>query len=323
MKIPVPQCASIRGHDGFTLTELMVAVTLSMIIVLVATGLVIAGKSAQSTQFSAASLEDTAQYALNNIARSVKQAGFINFDRDDAPVVVTEGMPPNILGLDDATLKATSYGIENPAKSANYASDVLAVRFFGSGMGQADNSILNCAGFGIASPTSQVDAEAQRGWSIYYVANDERGIPNLYCKYKKDKFAAQPIARGVEAFQVLYGIDLDNEPDHLTHQFLSASAIDALDAGMPGAQLNARSHWTKITAVKIAMMVRSENGAKAEIGGTGSAVYNLFGSGYAETGSDMDHGIQILDANIAQGQKGKIRKIVGTTIQLRNSVSNK
>jgi type IV pilus assembly protein PilW len=313
----------IRIHTGFTLTELMISLALGMIIVLAASALVVAARSVQSTQFAAALLQDTGQFALNNIARSVKQAGFINFDRDDAPVIVTDTMSPSIFGLDNATLNAASPGIENPAKSTNFSSDVLAVRFFGSGTGEPDNSILNCGGFGVPAPTSQGKAEQDRGWSIYYVANDRNGIPNLYCKYKNKRFTAQSIAQGVEAFQVLYGIDSSDGTGNSVHQFLNAGAINALDAGIPVADLNRRSSWKKITAVKIAIMIRSEMNANTEIGdapGSASAVYNLFGPGYSRSGSGMDQGTQILHSSIAQKQKGKIRKIIGTTIQLRNSV---
>ena len=315
------RCASIRIHAGFTLTELILSLTLGMIIVLAATGLMVAAKSAQSTQFAAAALQDTALYALGNIARSVRQAGYINFDQDEAPILVTESMSPGILGLDNSTLTATSPGIENPKKSSNYASDVLAIRFFGSGSPDADNSILNCGGFGVKAPGSQRNAEPDRGWSIYYVANDGNGIPNLYCKYKKEKFTAQSIAQGVEAFQVLYEIDTD--PDRTTHQFLNASAINALDAGIPESDRNSKSNWKKITAVKIALMIRSENNANAENGGaarTSPAVYELFGPAYSNAGSTPDSDAQILASSIPQAQKGKIRKIIGTTIQLRNSV---
>ena len=298
------------------MAELMIALVLSMLIVLGTTSLLVNGKAIQSMQFDVASTEESAQFALNNIARSVRQAGFINFDRADAPIITTDTMSPAITGLDNATLTATTPGIESPSKSTDNASDVLAIRFYGSGDGKADNSILNCGGFGIAAPTSQSAAEMQRGWSIYYVARDARNQPNLYCKFKNNSFTAQPIAQGVESFQVLYGIETGSAPENRSRQFLSASELNAMDARLPALEINKLTNWKRVTAVKIALMIR---GTTKEIGASNRAIFHLFGEDYSNTKGDQDQGTKILASDIPIDLKGNTRKIVGTTIQLRNS----
>ena len=287
----------------------MLALGLSLIIVLASTGLVISARATQSSQAVAATMQDAAQFGLDNIARAVRQAGYVNYDSSAAPVMNTEDMAPAISGLDAATLKAGTTGIESPARSTNYSSDVLAIRFFGSG---TDGAITNCGGSGHAEPTAQPNTVDQRGWSIYYVATDSHGEPNLYCKYKSNQFTAQPIVRGVESFQVLYRINTGSAA-----QFLSASEINALDADIPKTDFNKKTHWKKVTAIRIALMIRSD---KNDSFGFEPAIFHLFGTGHAQSSDVSDPGTTIHSAEIPPAQRGRIRKIVSTTIQLRNSV---
>ena len=310
-------------HDyqqGLTLIELLIATVLGMFVVLAVTSLAISSKSAQSAQNDAATLQDTARFALNNISHSVKQAGYVNFDQA-ASSIQTENLTASIVGLDAGSLKATTYGVDFPGTSKN-ASDILAVRFFGAGI-SADNTILNCAGFGVPAVTSQNTAEKERGWSIYYVANDVDTEPALFCKYNGksndgdvtesySKFTAQAIARGVESFQVLYGIHTGN-----TTQFLSATQITALDSDISASDLNKKTHWKKITAVKVAMLIRGAENSRLDPSPT---TYNLFGENYGNNMGAADKDTQIDESDIPLSQRKRLRKIVGMTIQLRNAM---
>lgn len=299
---------------GVTLVELMISMTLGMCIVLAITGLVVSSKTAQSTQHEAIQLQDTARFAFDNISRSVKQAGHMNLDQSDAPWINTQHLSPSLVGFDASSVAATSYGLDGLVNSKNTsdASDILVLRFFGSGT-PADNTVLNCAGFGEAAPSSQSTAEQERGWSVYYVSNDVDDEPALFCKYLGDKsFSSQAIARGVESFQVLYGINHAH-----TTQFLSAQEITKLDADIPASELNQRSHWKKISALKIAMLIRSaENVVIDDLSG----VYNLFGDQYGNNMGTHDIGTQIHSTDISPKYKNRLRRIVSTTIQLRNPV---
>jgi type IV pilus assembly protein PilW len=290
----------------------MIAMALGMLIIIAISSLVLSGKTIQSTQMSASIVHDTAMNALNNIARSAKQAGFTDYSTAASILKSTANASPNIVGLDASTLKATTYGIENPIKSPSLTSDVLAVRFSGLHQHSSADFITNCAGFEVPVENSDDD----RGWSIYYVANDSTGEPNLYCKYKNKTFTAQSIAAGVESFRVLYGLDTSNPPNKIANKFLSATEIDALDAGIPKGDLNKKTHWKKITAIKVALLIHGPIDSPAN---NQQMTFNLFGTAYPSSGNAT--AATITDADTPTKYKRRIRKIFSTTIQIKNSVS--
>lgn len=306
MRVSIPP----HPQQGLTLVELMIAITLGMFVVLAITCLVVSSKSAQSIQNDAATMQDTARFALNNISHSIKQAGYVNLDREDAPSVHTDNMTASVIGFDASSLKATEYGLGSLVKSRN-PSDILALRFFGSGTSE-DGTILNCAGYGV----SAVAAEKERSWSIYYVDHDVDAEPALFCKYKGKNFSSQAIARGVESFQVLYGINSASKPT--TTQFHSATEITALDSAIPDAELNQKTHWKKITAIKVAMLIRGAENSRLD---STNATYNLFGEDYSNSMGAIDKGTQIFESDIPLSQRKRLRKVVSTTIQLRNALN--
>lgn len=306
-------------QQGLTLIELMISVCLGIIVVLGITGLVVSSKFAGSIQHDADTVQDTARFVLDNISRSIKQAGYLNFDQDDAPFIHIENREPTIVGFDSASLKATSLGIDLPISKSNTQSDILAVRFFGSGS-PTDYTVINCAGFGVPAPKSQKEVESGQGWSIYYLADDVDKEPALFCKFtsgtsddNKPRFRAQAIAKGVESFQVLYGITNDNAT-----QFKTATEITALDSNIPHAELNQKTHWKKVVAVKVAMLIRGAE--DANLGSSNMSTYHLFGEGYSNnTGSD-NGGEKINVGDIPLSHRSRLRKVISTTIQLRNPI---
>src|SRR5438034_11325590 len=98
--------ATMRARQtGLTIVELMVSMTLGLLVVMAATALLLSTKSGYITQDEAARLQDTGRYALENIARAVRQAAYENWDKDDAPVVATSTLSANVAGLDAHGLK--------------------------------------------------------------------------------------------------------------------------------------------------------------------------------------------------------------------------
>lgn len=302
------------GARGIGLIELMIASVLGMFIVLAILPLVIASKSMHAAQVDSMDMQETARYAFNNIARSVRQAGFSDYTGPNNLLHDPEKISAAITGLDDSTLKASSPGIESPSKSLNNASDVLAIRFFGSGSVDQVDAMLNCAGFGVAAPASSDKVDDARGWSIYYVATNGTGDPNLYCKYKKNSFTAQSIAQGVESFQVLYGVDTSKPPNGIANQFLNAAAVTALDAAIPEADLYKKTHWKKITAIQVALLIRGRQNSRV---GTTSGSINLFGDGY---NNSTDKGTRFTEQDFKNVEPSQVRKLYRTTIYLKNAL---
>jgi type IV pilus assembly protein PilW len=321
------RCKRISGQGGLTLIELMISITLGLLVVLAATALLLSSKSAYTAQDDGTRIQDTGRYASEVISRSVRQAAYENWDRHDAPIVTAAGISANIVGLDARSLKATTEGIMSPVASSVNGSDVLSVRFFGSGTGEhGDGSMINCAGFGIAAAMSQDTADQERGTSIFYVARDSGGEPQLYCKFHgKNGWVAQALARGVESFQVLYGIDTDG--DSLPNRYLNASSLQALDDALvitgataqeQAADRNRKTWWKKVVVIRTALLLRGTEPSRTD---ALTSQYDLFGRDYSDLNGSTDIGTRILEAQLPESARNRIRKISATTIQIRNQSS--
>ena len=341
---------ALARHDrqhGLTLVELMISITLGLLVVLAATALLVSSKSSYVSQDDDTLVRDTGRYAIENIMRSLRQAAFENWDTEtsasktqQAPIVTQPKMTANLSGLDANTLTGSTStpGIgDNTSSNVVNGSDVLAVRFYGSGAPDGGKftakairdgygSVLDCAGFAVSAPTSQSDAEAGRGWSIYYVAKDASGEPELRCKYRSDggsTWNSMAIARGVESFQVLYGVDTDG--DRIPNRFLTATEINALDSNITITatsepektyEKNRKTNWKKVLVVKVALLVRGAQNVQGDVSGK---IYNLFGSDYSDANASSDTGVKIKVADLDASVQRRVRKVFEATIQYRNA----
>lgn len=314
---------SRKPQFGLTLVELMVSMTLSLLVMLAATTLLLGSKSAYVANENAVVMQESGRHALELIARALRQSGYQ--DWDGAGVVrqgaVTESA--SLAGMDARSLKSTAAAMDAPVKKSVNGSDVLGIRYHGAGTGeQGDETMLNCAGFGV--PSSLKDGSAsERGWSIFFVAEDAAGEPELRCKYRgKSSWTAVAIARGVESFQVLYG--LDDDGDGIANAFMNASQVETLDdalllSGASGAEQaidkNRKTHWKKIVAIKVAILMRGENAVRADV--TGKTL-DLFGKDYADAVGNADPGTRIAEKSLPAKSRNRMRKIFAATMQLRN-----
>lgn len=316
--------ASAAGQTGLTLVELMISITLGLLVILAATALLLSTKSGYIAQDEDAHIQDAGRYAIEIIARAVRQAAYENWDSTEAPLVAGAGAGANVAGLDASRLKSTTSGIESPVSKAVNGSDVLAIRFFGSGSGaDGDGTMLNCAGFGVAAPASREKADADRGWSVFYVAESADGEPHLYCKYHgNSKWSAQAIAGGVESFQVLYGLDTD--ADGLANTLLTATEINKLDEALvlEGAtevekaiDRNRKTNWKRIAVIKVALLVRGAQNARVD---RPALTHDLFGKDYSDAHGASDIGVRIEEDKLAGKVQRRMRRTFEVTIQLRN-----
>ncbi|MFZ6845990.1 PilW family protein [Undibacterium sp. RuTC16W] len=319
---------NLKKQLGLTLVELMISIGLGLLVVLSATALVVSTKTLFMTQTDGNDTQDTARFALDNISRQLRQTGFVNYDFSNSPQVTPSTASADLGGLDANSVTATSTDISSPLGSAVNFSDVLAVRFFGSGASaNGDGTMSNCAGFSVPAPVSSNTADQDRGWSIYYVGKDANNEPELICKYYDSvngNWNAQSIVKGVESFQVLYGLDTNVPPDGLANKFLTATDINALDntlvlvgatAAAKAADKNKKTYWKKILSVKIALLVRGKEKSRTDVTTT---VYDLFGADYAAANGATDKGTTIKEQDLPTDTIDRVRKVFTTTIQMRN-----
>jgi type IV pilus assembly protein PilW len=307
-------------QSGLTLVELMIALTLGLVVVMSASLLLLSSKSAYQIQDESTRLHETGRYALELIALAVHQAGYQPWESGGVANASTSSA--KILGLDGYSLKSNSEGIDGALPGSFNGSDVLALRFIGLGKENiADGTVLNCAGFAVPE---QHALEPDRGWSIFYVAMDAEGEPELRCKYRgKTAWNSEAVARGVESFQVLYGVDTDM--DGMPDRFMMAQEIDRLDQALvlEGANAvermldkNRKTAWKRIHAVQASLLVRSGASVRS---GDQTQRFDLFGQSYADDFSDVDRGSSIIEAAMPSPERGRMRKVFRTTVYVRNT----
>ena len=307
---------------GLTLVELMLSLTLGALVMLAASALLVASSGSYLQQSEAVRLNDGGRYALDTIARAIRQAAFVNWDGQGAPAGAAAEDSANVSGLDARSVSKNSDGIDTPLAGAVNGSDVLAVRFVGAGTDPGgDGSVLNCAGFGVGAANSA----QERGWSIFYVAIDADGEAELRCKYRGEKsWGADAIVRGVDSFQVLYGLDTDVPADGVANQYVNATAINALDdalllvgadAGAKARDKAARTYWKRVVSIRIALLLHGEPASRAD---KVPMQFDLFGKDYSDVQGSADAGVRIDEALLPAAQRGRARKLLETTIALRN-----
>ncbi|MET0857037.1 MAG: PilW family protein [Telluria sp.] len=305
-----------RRQGGATIAELMVASAVGMIAMLMAAGLLVSANAAYVAQVEASALDDGGRYALEIMSRAVRQAAFVDWERDAAGP--DGGTPAPIGGLDARTLSRAAEGISEPLADAVNGSDVLAVRYAGTGTQEnGDGSAINCAGFGVGAQ--------EDGWSIFYVGRSSRGEAELRCKYRgKNSWGADAVIGGVDSFQVLYGLDTDDPGDGVANQYVNAGVLDALDGTLvlsgatPAARERERSrrtHWKRIAGIRVALLL---HGAPASRADAAPAVYDLFGRAYSDGAGTGDSGVRLDEARMPEAMQRRERRMFATTVLLRN-----
>lgn len=315
-------CSFVQ-QAGMTLAELMVSLGLSLAVVLAATSIFVTSQSAYTANDDAALIQETGRYVLEVMARTIRQAGYEDWNGDGFAKLMRADDSANIVGLDARSLKATTVAVDTPIVKSVNGSDVLGIRFYGSGVDDhGDGTMLNCAGFGVASGL-KAGGMAERGWSIFYVAEDATGEPELRCKYQgKTSWTAVAIARGVESFQVLYGLDPDG--DGLPNHFLTATEMTKLDEKLAlvstdnttrALERNRKTNWKKVVALKVAVLVRGTRPVRSD---DLRKSYDLFGKDYSDVNGTADFGTQINESSLPAKSRNRIRKVFSAAIMLRN-----
>ncbi|WP_426344633.1 PilW family protein [Pseudoduganella sp. R-32] len=287
-----------RQH-GLAMAEVLVAMALSLLVALAAASLLHASDSDFLHNGANTRIDDSGRFALAIIGQSLRQAGYPG--EPGAEVAAAPTSPLAIEGRDAASVATNADGL-GPALPAVNGSDALAIRYAPAAIAGAEGggAMLNCAGFP-ADP-------GEWAWSIFYIAQAGDGVAELRCKYRGENgWGADAVVRGVDAFHVLYGVDMDSPRDNIPNLYMTASGIDALDAALPVSERALRPHWRRVTSVRIALLLHGERGSRAG-GRLGS--YDLL--------PGLDPGARIDEAGLPQPMQRRARRLFTATVALRN-----
>ena len=298
-----------QTQRGLSIPELMIALTIGALVTLAAGILLGIANASYAAQLDAAAVDDGGRYALDLVARAVRQAGLRDWESIDPVVGIDPLAPPRIAGLDARSIAKTGNGIDDPLPDAVNGSDVLALRYHGAGPApDGDGSAVNCAGF-------PVHAGAD-GWSIFYVARNAQGEAELRCKYRgASAWGADAVVAGVDTFQVLYAVDTDTPGDGVANVYLNADGVNALDAAFaPGPALQEHTHWKRVLAVRVALVL---HGARPSWLARETQAYDLFGAPYSAAQGDADAGTRLSEDRLDPGMRMRERRQFATTVRLR------
>ena len=331
----LPSLGSGKCMRGFGLIELMVAITLMLLITAASVALLMANSQGARTVESALQMDDTARYVFKIIENSVQNAGYTDLvptsDNGRVNTLFTEcaanadTVPCPVLGFDNSKITAedesdsnslSDFGSKNSAAAGASNSDSLAVRFAGSGAGAGDGNMVTCTGHSV--PASEQDNDL--GLSIFWVDTDTDGEPALKCTSRAYissgiKRSTEVLLRGVETFQVMYGLDLckpsatATEPladcsvsgqDGIIDRWVSAQNVDpVVGAG----------NWKHVKAVRIGMVLRGAVGSAQDK--NTSTLYPL-GKDFVDTSTET--GLKFTPPSDT-----RMRRVYTSTLMLRNA----
>ena len=323
----------IGKSRGFTLVELMVALVVSLLVAIAAISTLIVSRRGFLAVDAASELRDNARFAADLITRVSVQTGFkdVNFSTQVATAAEqAANTPPDISGFNNAQFNtadittSTAWGTQ-----AGAGSDVLILRYQAVKKTSnptdtsTDGSMIDCAGNTITTaPTSRNDREI----SVFYIDTDASGEPSLMCAYLPTgatTFTATPLVRGVENFQVLYGIDapapvanqlFTGTQDSVPHSYMRA---DQMVVGTTTSS-STYSNWRRVRSIRIGMVLRAA--ANSDVN---SAARTYYPFGIAPSSATGTAGSAFANANdtgtsFSAPADGRLRQVATFTIHLRN-----
>lgn len=314
-----------RRQRGLTLVELLVAIVLMLMVTMATVALYSVNSSSKRTVDASQGLDDTARFAFELIGQAIHDAGYPGAVPEESDTGLTrrtlsnpfdlcvgssDTKPCPILGFDNSKVASTQGAVGGASSGGVNGSDSLAIRFNGASdsaqarqQGRGNGSVKTCGGNSVAL----TDDETQLGMSIFWVAT-YKGEPELYCSeeyYQADSPAGwkrlnNPMARGVETFKIMYGVDCQGSPcvrDGVPDRWVSAADVGA-------------GNWPYVKAVRVGLILRGPPGSAQAA--SGDDLYPL--------GKDFSTGLSAAGLKFTPPNDGRLRRVYTTTYMLRNSM---
>lgn len=226
---PMTQTTSITNTkstmQGFTLVEIMIAITLSLFLISGLVKVYSINKKSAHVQSELASMQENERFAVDLLNREIRMAGF--YDQTKAtsiypiPKFYTAAVAKTLTGL---TNNFTGDGSGN-------ASDTISIIY---------ESGTDCLGNAVTETDNNHNTLAV---NTYFVNSQ-----TLYCQGNSNSIA-QPIAENVENMQVLYGVNTDK-----LQQGVIPTANKYVDFS--------KADMSKVVSVRIALLFKTDQTVK-------------------------------------------------------------
>lgn len=323
-----------NSQSGLTLIELLVALAVSTVITIAAVSALIVSRQGFTAVDASSQLRDNARFANDLIQRLGVQAGYQDVSMITRPkgndATSTVNPPTNVAGFNNAVPNATApdntYTVR-PVGPTLAGSDVLVLRYQAGetfpGSGVSDSTMIDCAG----NPSTVVPADANdRILSVLHVDMDQTGEPSLMCTAinpTTGNFFTQPVIRGVENFQVLYGAD-SVTPNAAPTTALSFSPVPtsylrADQMVVAGNPVGTNANWARVRSIRIGMVFRGPPNSAQE-----STTMTYFPLGQAAASAGGAAGSALASANdpgtaFQPAADSRLRQVATFTVHLRNN----
>lgn len=299
---------SFVAQRGLTMIELLVSLVLASIITLAAAALFSVASSSYRTVDAGQEIQDSGRFALEIIGQAARLAGYQNYaqrdgDGDDNTRRMVVSDFPTVRGYNNAKVaSATVNDGDGATGNGGYNnSDTLAFRFHGSSKlndpSAPDGSMLDCLGYAQNYPLNANDVAL----SLLWIKEDSSGEPALQCTSRGNPSESvltrqtQPIVKGIESFQVMYGLDTD--ADSVAEKWVSGQNV---------------TDWKQVAAVRVGFVIRGPVGSSQAQSATASE-NKLYPLGKEFTGSSTEAGLVFTAPN-----DGRLRRAYSATYKLRN-----
>lgn len=316
---------------GFTLVELLVAMTLGLLITLAAATALYVSRQGFFSIDASSQLRDNARYTQDIVQRLGVQAGFKNVFYMKGASGAASGLdpnpPPHVFGVNNrkrVDSAAWDGGTAWASSDAGKNSDILVLRAQVSTATEtstaSDGTMIDCLG---VAPTAIPTSRDDRFISILHVRASSDGEPALMCTRETaaGPFESQPLVQGVESFQVLYGVDNvvpgtapTGTTDSIPERYLRADQLT-----VAGNEVATYENWRRVRSIRIGMVLRSKPGTAADaqtqvfypLGTSKSSSTGTVGSAFANATDDPG-------TEFTAPADGRIRQAVTFTVHLRN-----
>jgi len=227
MPIQSPRGHGARRQSGFTLVEMMVAVTVGLVVILGVTVTFVNLKSAWGTQDKLAQLQDNERLAMAFLTSAVQEAGYYPDPTNTS----------SIAGFTDATYGTTAAG-QVIVGTSGTSTDTLSTVFATAG----GDGLLSCQGSTFSgSGTTSVR-------NTFYV---DTTTSTLNCKVDSPTSSmtatAAPLVTGVASMTVLYNVNTGTVGSNPVYQYLPASSMTS-------------TYWGLVKSVQITLNFVNPNG---------------------------------------------------------------
>lgn len=253
------------AHGGFTMLELMIALLLSSIVVLAVTQLFITNQRTFVLQQALRDVQEQGRFALEYIERDARRASLVQ--------PATAGPAPGIIVENSQLPVGVGFPPSSEGGTGATDNDRLTFSF------QGDAGMEDCEGDALAAAAAPALVV-----STYWV-NDAN---QLRCEGSVDGASGGlTLVEGVDSFQVLYGIDTEDDGVPFASRYVRADDLNVDD---------------QVLAVRVGLLVRARQENIPDLAEPNN---------YVVLDKELTSGVEPLD-----GQA--VRRLFGTTVRLRN-----